>query len=121
MMAAVSAGNSFIFHYFFSLQTCSKNQHGIFGNILLTASYLGRREIVEEVLSSGGDINARLEPYGSPLVLAIQGRNFDIAELLIARGADFSLTVPKYGTLCIPQLCKGLRMSSSRWFELRPM
>lgn len=33
MMAAVSAGNFSTFRYFCSLQTCSRNQHGIFGNI----------------------------------------------------------------------------------------
>lgn len=98
MMAAVSAGNSSIFHYFLSLQTCSNNQYGIFGNILQTASYLGRREIVEEILSSDFDINARLEPYGSALIMAIQGGNFDIAELLISRGADVNLTISKHGT-----------------------
>jgi ankyrin repeat protein len=98
MMAAVSAGNSSIFHYFHSLRTCSNNQHGIFGNILQTASYLGRREILEEILSSGYDINARLEPYGSALIMAIQGGNFDIAQLLISRGADVNLAIPKYGT-----------------------
>lgn len=98
MMAAVSAGNSSIFHYLLSLQTCSNNQHGVFGNILQTASYLGRREILEEILSSDYDINARLEPYGSALIMAIQGGNFDIAELLISRGADVNFTIPKYGT-----------------------
>ena len=98
MIAAVSAGNSSIFHYLFSLQTCSKNQRGIFGNILQTACYLGRREIVEEILSSDYNINARLEPYGSPLIMAIQGGNFDIAELLISRGADVNFAIPKYGT-----------------------
>ncbi|CZR70164.1 uncharacterized protein PAC_20065 [Phialocephala subalpina] len=98
LMAAVSAGNSSIFHYLLSLQTCSNNQHGVFGNILQTASYLGRREILEEILSSGSDINERLEPYGSALIMAIQGGNFDIAELLISRGADVNFAIPKYGT-----------------------
>jgi ankyrin repeat protein len=98
VMAAVSAGNSFIFHYFVSLQACLDKQHGIFGNILQTASYLGRRKILEEILSSGFDINARLEPYGSALIMAIQAGHFDIAELLISRGADVTLTIPKYGT-----------------------
>lgn len=98
MMAAVSAGNLYIFQYFLGLQACLNNQHGIFGNILQTASYLGRGEILEEILSSGFDINARLKPYGSALIMAIQGGNFDIAELLISRGADVNLTIPKYGT-----------------------
>lgn len=98
MMAAVSAGNSSTFHYLLSVQTCSNNHHGIFGNILQTASYLGRREILEEILSSGYDINARLKPYGSALIMAIQGGNFGIAELLISRGADVNVTIPKYGT-----------------------
>jgi ankyrin repeat protein len=98
VMAAVSAGNSSIFHYFVSLQACLDKQHGFFGNILQTACYLGRREILKEILSSGFDINARLEPYGSALIMAIQAGNFDIAELLISRGADVTLNIPKHGT-----------------------
>jgi ankyrin repeat protein len=98
VMAAVSAGNSYLFDYFLNLQTCLNSQHGGWGNILQTASYLGRREFVEKILDSGFDINTRLEPYGSALIMAIQGGNFDIAELLISRGADVNLIIPKYGT-----------------------
>jgi ankyrin repeat protein len=98
VMAAVSAGNSSIFHYFVSLQACLDKQHGFFGNILQTACYLGRLEILKEILSSGFDINARLEPYGSAFIMAIQAGNFDIAELLISRGADVTLNIPKHGT-----------------------
>lgn len=98
MMAVAAGGSCSMFRYFLSLQTCSNNHHGIFGNILQTASYLGRREIVEEILSSGYDINARLEPHGSALIMAIQGGNYDIAKLLISRGADVNLNIPKYGT-----------------------
>lgn len=98
MMAALSAGNLAVFQYLFGLENCSKNQHGIFGNMLQSASYLGRREIVEEILGSNTDINARLEPHGSALIMAIQGGNIDIAEILISRGADVTLSIPKYGT-----------------------
>ncbi|RFU27629.1 hypothetical protein B7463_g8720, partial [Scytalidium lignicola] len=98
MIAAISARNFSIFDYFLSLQPCLNNQHGNFGNILQTASYLGRREILEKILSSDFNINARLNPYGSALIMAIQGGNFDIAKLLISRDADVNLTIPKYGT-----------------------
>ncbi|RDW56953.1 hypothetical protein BP5796_13020 [Coleophoma crateriformis] len=98
IMAAVSGGNFSTFHYFLSLQTCLDSQCGSFGNILQTASYLGRTEFVEEILNSGFDINARLKPYGSALIMAIQGGNSHIAELLISRGADVNITIPKYGT-----------------------
>lgn len=98
MMAAVLARNLPMFHYFLGFQTCLNNQHSDFGNILQTVSFFGVWEILEEMLSRDYDINARLEPYGSALIMAIQGGNFHIAELLISRGADLNFSIPKYGT-----------------------
>lgn len=98
MMAAISAGNLSMFNYFLGLQTSLKDQHGKFGNILQTASYLGRREVVEKILSCGFDVNARLEPYGSALIMAIQGGHLDIVQLLISRGADVNLIIPTHGS-----------------------
>ncbi|KAE8444749.1 hypothetical protein EG329_014309 [Mollisiaceae sp. DMI_Dod_QoI] len=98
LMAAVSAGNSSVFRYFLSLQASLNDQRGDFGNILQTASYLERWDILEEILDSGYDINARLEPYGSALIMAIQGGNSGIADMLISRGADINLSIPTYGT-----------------------
>ncbi len=75
-------------------------EYATFNNHLQVARYLvdlGRREILE-ILSNGSDINARLEPHGSALIMEIQGGNFDIAELLISRGADFDLIIQTYGT-----------------------
>ncbi|RDW57064.1 hypothetical protein BP6252_13879 [Coleophoma cylindrospora] len=97
-MAAVSGGSLSTFHYFLSLQSCLDNQRGSFGNILQTASYLGRTEFVEDILNSGFDVNAHLKPYGSALIMAIQGGSSYIAELLISRGANVNIAIPKYGT-----------------------
>jgi ankyrin repeat protein len=72
---------------------------GFCGNILQTASYFGPKEIVEELLRRGADINGRVEPYGSPLLLALQGGHQDIAELLISKGADLSFSCSIYGTV----------------------
>jgi len=98
IMAAVLAKNTSMFRYFLSFQPCLNKQHSDFGNILQTLSYFGGWEIMEEILSSGYDINARLEPYGSPLIMAIQGGNFGTAELLISRGADLNCNILRYGT-----------------------
>jgi ankyrin repeat protein len=76
-------------------------EYAVLNNHLQVARYLvdlGRREILEEILSNGSDINARLEPHGSALIMAIQGGNFDIAELLISRSADVDLIIQTYGT-----------------------
>jgi ankyrin repeat protein len=72
---------------------------GSYGNILQTASYFGPKEIAEELLRRGADINGRVEPNGSPLLLALQGGHQDIAELLISKGADLSFSCPNYGTV----------------------
>jgi ankyrin repeat protein len=77
----------------------SGEECGFCGNILQTASYFGPKEIVEELLRRGADINGRVEPYGSPLLLALQGGHQDIAELLISKGADLSFSCSTYGTV----------------------
>ncbi len=72
---------------------------GFYGNILQTASYFGAKEIIEDLLKRGADINGWVEPNGSPLLLALQGGHQDVAELLISKGADLSFSFSNYGTV----------------------
>jgi ankyrin repeat protein len=74
-------------------------EHGFCGNILQTARYFRPKEIVQELLRRRFDINERIEPYGSLLLLALQGGHQDIAELLISKGADLSFSCSIYGTV----------------------
>lgn len=97
LITAISVGDVSMFSFFFGLQTCLETQHGVWGNVLQTASLLGRLEIVKEILDSGTNIDAYLEPHDSALIMAIQAGHFEIAELLISRGADVNIVTSKYG------------------------
>jgi serine/threonine-protein phosphatase 6 regulatory ankyrin repeat subunit B len=98
LMAAAATGNTTIFKLLLKLGARVEGRGGIAENLLRTASYLGRDETVAEILDRGYDVNARDEPYGDALTLAVQGGHSKIAENLIARGADVKIKSEKYGT-----------------------
>jgi ankyrin repeat protein len=99
LMAAVSANHLSTVQLLLSNGAHMENQHGLTGNLLQTASYLGYKDVVVELLNEGHDVNARGAPsQSSALMLALQGQHQDIAELLIEQGADVNLQTAEWGT-----------------------
>ncbi|KAL2861181.1 ankyrin repeat-containing domain protein [Aspergillus lucknowensis] len=55
---------------------------------LETAAYIGARDVVEVLLSSGADINAHCGLLGVALCAAAAGGRVELVEMLLDRGAD---------------------------------
>jgi ankyrin repeat protein len=65
------------------------NSKGFFGNVpLIVAITWGNKQAVELLLDAGADINVPCEGGNTPLHEAIQAAQFEIARLLVARGAN---------------------------------
>lgn len=58
---------------------------------LLSSTSLGKVNDVERLLIQGADVNCQDERGRSPLMIATQKNNFEMAELLINHGADVNL------------------------------
>jgi len=52
------------------------------------AAHYDRRDVVEELLASGAELNAKTEQGETPLQLAHQRRNQEMVALLRQRGAE---------------------------------
>jgi ankyrin repeat protein len=98
MMIAISSGDLRTMRVLIEHGGTFQNLKGVAGNGLQTASFLGLEVMVRELLDRGLDINASLEPWGTPLILAVQMSRHNVAKLLLSRGANFKLNVPTYGT-----------------------
>jgi ankyrin repeat protein len=98
MMIAISSGDLSTLRVLIEHGASFQNLKGIAGNGLQTASFLGFETVVKELLDLGLDINARLEPWGTPLMLALQGNHPSVAKLLLSRGANVKLGIPDCGT-----------------------
>jgi ankyrin repeat protein len=65
------------------------NSKGFFGNVpLIIAITWGNKDAVELLLNAGAEIDVACEGGNTPLHEAIQAGEFEIARLLVARGAD---------------------------------
>lgn len=98
LMIAISSGDLRTMRVLIEHGGSFQNLKGVAGNALQTASFLGLETMVRELLDRGLDINARLEPWGTPLILAVQMSHHSVANLLLSRGANVKLNVPNYGT-----------------------
>ncbi len=58
---------------------------------LLQCAWHGNKEIAELLIDNGADINIRHWKNTTPLMIAINKKQFDVAKLLIAKGADITL------------------------------
>jgi len=72
-MIAISAGDLSTTRVLIEHGGSLQNPKGIAGNGLQTASFLGVEIVVKELLDRGADVDAHLNPWGTPLVLALQG------------------------------------------------
>ncbi|KAF6825275.1 ankyrin repeat protein [Colletotrichum musicola] len=74
-------------------------QGGYHGSALQTASLQGHQRIVQLLLDSGADINARTPcgSLGNPLWAASYGGNCKTVRLLVARGANLNAYDDKFG------------------------
>src|SRR6202012_2500508 len=66
-----------------------------YGTILQTACVGGDVAIVRPLLDAGADINAQGGFYNTATIAAMSNEHFDIAKLLISRGADMKLESSK--------------------------
>lgn len=98
LMVAISAGDLTTMRVLMEHGGSIQNLNGIAGNGLQTASFLGFETVVKELLDRGADIDAHLEPWGTPLMLALQGNHPSVAKLLLSRGANVKLNNPECGT-----------------------
>jgi ankyrin repeat protein len=65
--------------------------HKFYSDVLLAVAGDGHRDIVQDLIAKGADVNARSdETCSTPLENAALGGQRDVAELLIAKGANVS-------------------------------
>jgi ankyrin repeat protein len=65
---------------------------------LREAAAEGDIESVEKLLQAGGNVNAKIEGDGSPLISASRANRLAVVKLLLDRGADPNLGVPGDGS-----------------------
>lgn len=97
LIAAVSCGSRDTFNILSHVTKLKDSYHGVYGNMLQTASFLGKLEIVFAILGRGFNIDARLEPHGTSLMLALQRGHQNIALALIRQNADVNINIPVIG------------------------
>jgi ankyrin repeat protein len=98
LMIAISVGDLKTMRVLIEHGGSIQNLKGMAGNGLQTASFLGFETVVKELLDKGADIDAHLEPWGTPLMLALQGNHPGVAKLFLSRGANVKLDIPGWGT-----------------------
>lgn len=75
---------------------------------IISASHIGRFDLVKQCVSEGADINSTNTMECSPLVYATDGNHYQIVEYLLEQGADVHRTSRLSPAL---QRCKDSRMS----------
>ena len=68
--------------------------NGTIGPCLVSASYVGNKELTEFLINHGADVNVRDEKGGTAVVNAVIGNKPEVVKLLLYRGADANLIVP---------------------------
>jgi len=56
--------------------------------IIFVSMSVGREEFMKLLLDYGANIDSDLKVYGTPLIVALRGRHFDVALHLLERGAN---------------------------------
>ncbi|KAI8242562.1 Serine/threonine-protein phosphatase 6 regulatory ankyrin repeat subunit B [Colletotrichum sp. SAR 10_96] len=85
---------------------------GIYGYALIAASEVGDADIVQLLLSSGANVDARRR--STPLIAALDSGHVDLARLLIDNGADVKARTRVFGNALNVVMAKGQ-------FELVPL
>jgi len=78
---------------------------GRYGNALQAASFYGDEAVVQHLVDSDADVNAKSGEYGHAVVAALYGKHLSVAELLMEHGA--SLTIKRLNEVLVTMVARG--------------
>jgi hypothetical protein len=84
----------------------SRQTHSLFTTPLIEAAWLGRTEILTELITAGANVNARDDMGTTPLMAALSSGNVQTSLVLMEKGADPNIAACiGHGSCTVPLRC----------------